>query len=801
MKRSLSRKGPVGRVAATCSVLGLMLAAARAEEVPSLGRQVMPLLTSRCVKCHGPAVQKNGLNLATPRGLARGGKDGSPVVAGRPDESPLWEAVSTDAMPPKEPLSPDEKAVLRRWIEAGAPGLPKVSPGDAPGSDHWAFAPASRPEPPAVRDARRVRNPVDRFLEAALEARGLALAPEADRATLVRRVALDLTGLPPSPGEISAYIRDPAPDAYERMVGRYLASPRYAARWGKLWLDAAGYADSNGYFNADTDRPLAYRYRDYVIRCWAEDRPLDRFIREQIAGDELVGYHPGGPATRPMVESLIATHFLRNAPDGTGESDGNPDELTADRYAVLEGATQVIGSSMLGLSLQCARCHDHKFEPVSQRDYYALYAILAPAYNVRDWVKPADRSIAGEPEPHELAAWEESTRAIDAEIIDLKTRAAFRDPFVTPDARRKKALDEAVKDAEGRRLPRPGRISFIMEPAGTAPAVHVLKRGQYGDHGPEVAPAPPSVLADPDNPYDPARTPGGTSGRRLAFARWLTRPGSRPAALLARVIANRIWQGHFGAGLVATPENLGYSGSAPSHPELLEFLASELARSGWSAKALHRLILNSAAYRQSSRPDERTAEVDPDNRLLGRFPLRRLDAETIRDAMLAVSGELDEPAGGPYVPTSPNDQGEVLVDEKAEGAHRRSVFLQQRRTQVLSFLDVFDAPSIVTNCTRRSSTTMPLQSLSLLNSDFVAARARAFAGRLRREAGEGPEARVQLAFLLVAGRPPTGEERAAASRFLADQPARYAGRPDAAESAWADFAQMLLGSNAFLYED
>ena len=784
----------------TWLALGLMgLPRAWADEGPTLDHRVMPLLKSRCVKCHGPAVRRGGLNLATPRGLARGGESGTPVTPGQPEESLIWEAVAKDEMPPREPLTAEEKALLRRWIEAGAAGLPEVAAGGSAGADHWAFAPPARPEPPEVRGVGRVRTAVDRFLQAALESRRLTLGPEADRATLIRRVALDLTGLPPTPEAVSRFLNDPAPDAYERMVEGYLASPRYGERWGKLWLDAVGYADSNGYFDADSDRPLAYRYRDYVLRCWAEDRPLDRFLREQVAGDELAGYRPGEPVDRAMAEGLVATQFLRNAPDGTAESDGNAAEVRADRYAVLEGTTQVIGSAFLGMTIQCARCHDHKFEPISRRDYYALYAVLAPAYNVEAWVKPGARVVEGPAEPEELAAWEARCRQVDAEVDSLKAEAAFKDPFLPPDDAAQKALDRAIGEAEGHRGPRPGRISCIFEPAGPGPEVHELKRGQYGDPGPTAPPAPPAVLIDPGDPLEPRPAPGGTSGRRLAFVNWLTRPGSRPAALLARVTANRIWQGHFGVGLVPTPDNLGYSGTPPSHPELLEFLASELARGGWSAKALHRLILTSAAYRQSGAADEAAGRVDPEDRLLWRFPLQRLDAETIRDGMLAVAGELDERSGGPYVPISLTEEGEVVVAEEVEGARRRSVFLQQRRTQVMGVLAVFDAPSLVTNCTRRNASTIPLQSLSLLNSGFVVARAKGFADRLRREAGDDPEPRIERAFLLAAGRPPAEEERAAARKFLAEQPGRYGDAADAGDRAWVDFCQMLLCSNAFLY--
>jgi hypothetical protein len=784
-----------------CLALGVLgIAAARGDDrpaAPTWEGQVLPLVKARCVKCHGPAKREGKLNLATPRGVARGGADGGVVVPGRPEESLLWERIEADEMPPEEPLAAEEKALLRRWIERGAPGLPKVPPGGPEGADHWAFAPASRPALPGVRDGRRVRNAIDRFIQAALEARGLAIGPEADRATLVRRVSFDLMGLPPSPGEVACFVEDPGPDAYERMVDRYLGSPHYGERWGKYWLDAAGYADSNGYFSADSDRPLAYRYRDYVIRAWNEDRPLDRFIREQLAGDEMAGFRPGGAVTPEVIDLLVATHFLRNAPDGTGESDGNPDEVRADRYAVLEGATQIMGSALLGLTLQCARCHDHKFEPVTQRDYYQLYAVLAPAFNVEGWIKPNDR-VAEAALPDERAAWEAAARRINAEIGALKIGHAFRFPFAAADAARRKALEKAIREEEARRGDRPGRIAWVADVSAVPPEVHLLRRGLYNDPGPAVEPAAPAVLSDPANRLDVVAGPHST-GRRLAFARWLTRPGSRAAALLARVTANRIWQQHFGTGLVATPENLGYSGAPPSHPELLEYLAAELAGRGWSAKALHRAILSSAAYRQSGAASAEARAIDPEDRLLWRYPHRRLDAEAIRDAMLAASGELDPRMGGPPVPSRRTNEGEVVVDEHASGARRRSVYLQQRRTQVLTLLDVFDAPSIVTNCTRRIPTTMPLQSLALLNSGFVAARARGLARRLEREAGPDADARIDRAFLVATGRGPGDEERDAARRFLESQPVRYAGRADAVERAWIDLCQMILASNLFLY--
>jgi hypothetical protein len=790
-------------------VAGLVVSTAEGAEdrdTPTLERDVAPILRAHCLKCHGPNNPKGKLNLAGPRALARGGASGPAVVPGHPDHGALWDQVSSGEMPPEseEPLSNDEKQVLRRWIERGAAGLPDPAAiARTPRSwDHWAFAPPSRPSPPAVRDDRRVRGRIDRFIQRALEDRGLTLGPDADRATLIRRVSFDLTGLPPSPDAIAAFVADPAPDAYERLVDRLLASPHYGERWGKHWLDASGYADSNGYFNADTDRPLAYRYRDYVIRSFNTDRPLDQLVREQLAGDELARGRRGPGCPPEVVDPLIATHFLRNSQDGTGESDGNPDEVRVDKYAVLEGTAQVMASSLLGLTIQCARCHDHKFEPVTQEDYYRLQAILYPAFNVEHWVKPNERQVVAGPRD-ELLRWEAHEKAIDAEI------AALRRSKVTGSKEEQKAKEEAlapmIRAIEARRQPNPGRIAWVSDVAGAPAEIPILVRGSYSTPGRKVGPGVPAFLADPDNRYepDPASAGPGSTGRRLALARWLTKPGSRPSALLARVLANRIWQEHFGAGLVATPENLGYTGAPPSHPELLEFLAAELARSGWSARAMHRMIVSSAVYRQSGAARPEAAPVDPDNRLLSRYPLRRLDAESIRDAMLAASGELDERPGGPYVPTQQTGSGEIAVDPATPGAARRSVYLQQRRTQVASLLEIFDAPSIVTTCTRRQPSTVPLQSLSLLNSDFITARAKALDARLGRECDHcsQDDNRIDRAFLLVAGRFPTPAERNAAGRFLREQPARY---PDldaaaAGRRSWADFCQMLLASDAFLY--
>jgi hypothetical protein len=1009
-----------------------------ADSAPELARDVLPVVKARCVKCHGPAKREGDLNLSTPLAIARGGVNGEVVVPGELDSSLLWHRVDGDEMPPEDPLPEEEKAVLRRWIAAGAKGLPTAAAVSESGSDHWAFARLAEPAVPEVRNPAGAATNVDRFLLAQLETRGLGFNPQADRATLIRRVGFDLTGLPPTPEEIKSYLDDPAADAYERMVDRYLASPHYGERWGKYWLDAAGYADSNGYFNADSDRPLAYRYRDYVVRALNQDKPFDRFVQEQIAGDELSGFVAGQQVTPEIISLLEATHYLRNGQDGSGESDGNPDEVRTDRYAALESTAQIVASSLLGLTLQCAKCHDHKFEPISQRDYYQLQAVFYPAFNLQSWLKPNDRFVYANL-PGEAERWEQHSQKITAEIAQLRADFAtwartnrppstvlFHDEFDdggppladhwsntapgddvpggavpvqldssqapgalrhkgvleilesgmqgdrwlstkqafdwTPDGEgqwiqvsfdlvdnkataggtpaeriayfialhdfndnspvpggnvlidgnpaggaavhvdypgadaktagnlgngkyepghhyglrvtntgggkfrldhfvdlvpddttlqlkaedlpdggfgfeyccgrsfvvdnvliersesvsaagdsgqkiadqlqeKRKELAAAVKAEEVERGQKPGKISWVTDRSREVPDVFLLDRGNYASPKEKVQPAPLSALADASGPLEikPLFPGVASTGTRLAWARWLTQADSRAAALLARVQANRIWQHHFGSGLVTTVENLGASGAPPSHEALLNYLAGQFVRSGWSMKAMHRLLLESAAYRQTSSLQPPAFEIDPDNRLAWRHSIERLDAESMRDAMLTISGQLNRQFGGPYVATNRNDSGEVIANHAAGDANRRSVYLQQRRTQPLSLLNVFDSPTIVFNCVQRSASTMPLQSLSLLNSEFVVNQARHFAERIDREAVSSPEERVTRAFLLALARGPTDAEMGLALDFVRTQRDYYAPKADAELNAWSDFCQMILASNPFLY--
>ena len=995
------------------------------------GPEILSLLKARCVKCHGPGKREGELNLSIAAGLVRGGENGPAVVPGSLEKSLLWKRVAADEMPEDAPLSGEEKEILKRWIAAGAVGLPK--PADRSVAEvHWAFRQLTLTEPPLPSEGSQTKTPVDCFVLSRLEEEGLTLSPPADRPTLIRRVSFGLTGLPPTPDEIAQYTDDRRPDACERMIDRYLASPSYGERWGRHWLDTAGYADSNGYFQADTDRPYAYRYRDYVIGALNADRPFDRFIREQLAGDELAGYRPGGEITPEMIELLEATHYLRNSQDGTDVSDGNPDEVRADKYAVLEGTIQIMGSSLFGLTLQCARCHEHKFEPIEQHEYYQLQAILYPAFNIENWIKPKDRFVHAASRA-QLAAWKEAANEIDDQIVEERQRFSrwvienqsgvvhFRDGFDeaetklaagwsnvapgdhdpagrpavrldsakapaaqrrdgalhiiesgdsgdraistkrvfdwTPDvaghwiqvtfdlvaggatapyvgyfialgqfndkqparggnvlldgsragkaavhvdypgadssgrgsigtsgykpglnygvrvtnvgddryelhqlvggvpeegsveltaqdlpdggfgfeyccgrsfvvdnvcilasdpdvdpsvadeagkalARRREEMEKAIEQLQTQRAAlEPSRLAPVTDRSGEPPEVHLLVRSDYKTWGERVSPAAPAVLSDSDNPARlsrPENVSTETTGMRLAFARWLTRRDSRAASLLARVTVNRIWQRHFGTGIAETVDNLGYSGQPPSHPQLLEYLAAQLVRENWSLKRIHRLILQSTVYRQASTPVSAIEEIDPDNRLLWRYPLLRLDAEAVRDAMLFASGEMNLKAGGPYVPVKRVDAGDVLVEEITPGALRRSVYLQNRRTNVVSMLEVFDAPSIVFNCTRRNSTTVPLQSLNLLNSDFVRRRAAAMARRLV-QADADVVARVERAFRLAFGRPPHADEMAVARDFLDQQLNEYSNKPDAEYKTWVDFCQMLLASNAFLY--
>ena len=624
-------------------------------------------------------------------------------------------------------------------------------------ADHWSLQPRTQPSVPKAKYAAWIRNPIDAFILERLEKSGLKPAAEAERAALIRRLTFDLTGLPPTPAEIAAFVNDSAGDSYEKLVDRLLASPRYGERWGRHWLDVVRYAESEG-FEYDRFRPGAWRYRDYVINAFNEDRPFDRFLLEQVAGDELAsadrdgavaaGFHRLGPVRRNAGNKLVA--FSRNE--------------------VLTEMTDAIGAAFLGLTLGCARCHDHRFDDISQKDYYHLQAYFS-AIQEHDLVLADART---------QAEWKERTDKIQGEIKKLqKDLQGKSDKSIEMKIT---ALRRSMPDA----LP---TISTIKNVLKERTPIHVLKRGDADRKGLAVGPRPLSVLLAKDAPELPA----DAEQPRTQLAKWLN---AADHPLVPRVLVNRLWQGHFGKGIVATPNDFGVNGASPSHPELLDWLTGAFIAHGRRIKPIHRLILLSSTYRQAGLAVDEAARkrLDPEDRLLSRFPRRRLSAEEIRDAMLAVSGTLNLKAGGPsvMVPVEADlvnllydkDQWMVTPDEKEH--QRRSVYLAVKRNLQLPFGQVFDQPDGAISCPRRESSTHPLQALELLNGKLSNRLATALADRLQRECGDDRARQVDLAFRLCAGRTPSASERELALTFLQSQSLR-------------EFALAMFNLNAFVY--
>jgi hypothetical protein len=693
--------------------------------------------------------------------------------------------------------------------------------------DHWAWKAPARPPLPAVRDAGWVRNPIDAFVLARLEKEGLRPTAPASREVLIRRVTFDLTGLPPAPEEVDRFVNDPSPDAYEKLIDRLLASPAYGERWGRHWLDLARYADSNGY-EFDEPRPDAWRYRDYVIRSFNSDKPFDRFVKEQLAGDEL---SPGDP------DALIATGFNLLGPDMTDASD-----QAKRRQDTLNDMTDTAGLAFLGLTVGCARCHDHKFEPLTQQDYFRLQAFFAPAAFRRDLpITPApeqkayDAAMAeytrlARPTLDAVARLEEPVRRrlFEAKLSRLseEAQAAHRTPAaqrnggqqelvaetarlvvvsaaevlkaMTPaDQATLKSLQAELKKLDGKK-PAPLPVAMgLRDAAGPPPKTFVLRRGELGDRGEEVQSGAPAVLL-PGHQARPAViapvAPG--TGRRSALADWVASPEN---PLTTRVIVNRLWQHHFGRGIVGTPSDFGLRGERPTHPELLDWLASEFVARGWSLKAMHRLMLTSATYRQASRgrqpPEthpENHPESDPDNKLLWRMNRQRLEGEAVRDTLLAVCGRLDRTAGGPGVfPPLPAEIAPTVkgwaVSPDPRDRVRRSVYTFARRNLRDPFLEAFDLPDSNLSCPRRERSTTAPQALTLFNDAEVAASARALAARIERDA-TAPADQIERAYRLALGRRPSADEAGRAAEFLARSPL-------------SELCRALFNLNEFVYVD
>jgi len=622
---------------------------------------------------------------------------------------------------------------------------------------HWAFQPRKTPEIPRVPGAV---SPIDAFLLVKLQKEGLGFAPAADRATLIRRVSFDLHGLPPSPEQVDAFVRDRSPKAWENLVDRLLDSPRYAERWAQHWLDIVRFAETDG-FEYDTHRPDAWRYRDYVIRSLAQDKPFDRFLLEQLAGDEIA------PESH---EALTAAGFQRLGP--LRKNAGNQ-EVASSRNEVLTEMTNVIGSGLMGVTLGCARCHDHKFDPIRQKDYYRIQAYFAAVHEKTITLATAE----------EQTAWKARKEEVDKEVGELrKQMRGLKGEDRARMEQKIKAVEERMPDA----LP---ALFTVHNDGSRRSPIHLLARGDYENKGEPVSPRPLGVLL-PDGVPELA---SDAANPRTELARWIT---SKENPLTARVFVNRIWHYHFGRGIVATPNDFGRMGARPSHPELLDYLANELVNNGWRIKPLHRMMLLSRAYRQSSQAplEAKARETDADNALLWHYSPRRLDAEQIRDSMLMVAGHLNLKEGGPsvIVPVDQElvnllykpSQWSVTKDEREHD--RRSVYLIYKRNLRLPMLEVFDAPDLQISCARRESSTHPPQALELLNGAFANDMAKSLAARLDKEAGSSLSGQVDLAYRLTAGRYPNAKERAAALAFLKTQPL-------------SEFALAMLNLNSFLY--
>jgi len=812
-------------VALTALLLDFASRAAAADKEAFFEARIRPVLHQQCFKCHGGEKTSHGLRMDSREALLKGGESGPAIVSGEPDKSLLIQAIRQThpdiKMPPKKKLPDTTVADFVAWVSDGA-DWPATSPklNESTAKRHWAFEPVKKVELPR-RSLRGSDNPIDRFVLAKLRERKLNPVAHADKRTLARRVYFDLIGLPPTPEELNVFLNDQSPHAWSNLIERLLASPHYGERWGRHWMDVVRYADTAG-DNADYPVPEAHLYRDYIIASFNADKPYDQFVREQLAGDILSRQ---GPRER-FAEQLVATGFLAlSRRYGTG-----PYELW---HLTLENTIETVGYAFMGLNLRCARCHDHKYDPVTMRDYYGLYGIFAStefpwAGSEEIQSKNLNRQKfvplvpAAEAEP-KLQAWQDRLKSLRVEIEKLEK------PAEKSEAEQKlKVLKKELRNLEKPGVP-PDLLPAYAVQEGKPMDTYIHLRGEPANKGPVVPRQAPKFLAG-DSPLN---IPDGASGR-LEFARWLTEPDN---PLTARVMVNRIWQHHFGKGLVATPNNFGLRGDEPTHPELLDYLATYFVERGWSVKAMHRLILESNAYQLSSADDDVNARKDPANNFHWRFDRRRLDAEAIRDAMLFASGELDlsPPGAHPFPPPEKWTWTQHTPFKDRYDTKHRSVYLMTQRFQRHLFLALFDGPDTNNSTEARRNSIVPQQALFALNNQFVDEQATLFARRVL--ATRSDEAsRVRYAQELAWSRPPTRTELANYQSWLhrarellnvrsAAVPSRSAFAPGVTreipespgfggaaaedsrapvqveEEAWTSLARVLLTANEFLYVD
>ncbi len=795
--------------AAMLSAAAVRAAETTPEQEKFFEEKVRPVLVANCYKCHSDKQQKGDLRLDSAAEAMAGGESGAVIVPGKPEESLLVEAINYQSleMPPDGKLGDEAIAALTEWVRLGAPwpgghgsgiGGPALRKGKDKLTDEdrawWAFQPVKDYPLPLMERDDRSRTAIDRFLLARAESQAGSLRHEADKRTLLRRLSFDLIGLPPTIEDVEAFTSDDSPDAYERLADRLLASPRFGERWARHWLDLVRYAESDGY-KADAYRPHAWRYRDYIIRALNSDKPYDRFMAEQIAGDELAPHDP---------DALIATGYYR-----VGIYEYNQRDVRTQWSVILSDITDVTADVFLGMGMSCARCHDHKFDPILQKDYYRLQAFIAPIVQRDDLPAATPEQIVDY--QRRLAAWEEKTADIRKELDELERQpianaanafiAKFPDDIESYFTKTERApLEEQLRRLASRQIiEEGGKIDFTKKlkdeklarwkelkeqlakfdadkPAPLAEAMMVSDVSHIPPpvtipgkrDAEEILPGILSVLDEGPLNY---QTPPGNSnstGRRSALAQWL---GSADNPLTPRVLVNRLWQYHFGRGLVESSSDFGRLGQPPSHPELLDYLAAELVRGGWEMKRMHRRMVNSAAYREGSGfRVQGSGNGNPQS-----LP-RRLDAEQIRDAALAVTGELDGRSGG---------------EGSAWETTRRSIYLKVLRNKRDAVLDVFDVPDGSSSTPLRNVTTTPTQSLLMINGPWMLERARTLAAQIERDARQ-PADQVRLAYRLVLARMPTAEEEADAVAFVSGEEVR---------ERLADLCHVLLNSNEFIYVD
>lgn len=770
------------------------------EQIEFFEKRIRPILVNHCYECHSQSAKKvqGKLLLDTRAGVEKGGRSGPAVVPGKPRESRLIQAVRHEdkdrAMPPKKKLSAQEIADLEAWVAMGAPDprTGKTSTTDInldEGKKYWAFQPVKRVEPPAVKDASWPLTPIDRFILAKLEAKGMKPVGLADPHTLIRRATFDLTGLPPTPSEIDDFVKAwQAPNAkpqavFEALIDRLLASPAYGERWGRHWLDVVRYADTAG-DNSDYPIPQMILYRNWVIDAFNRDMPYDQFVCEQLAGDLIAT-----TSSEDRKNKTVATGYLANS-----RRHGSYEDARYPWHLTIEDTIDNLGKTFLGMTIHCTRCHDHKFDPILQEDYYALYGFFSSTRYPWPGIEldRVQRDLIPLADPAEV---ERITKERQTKLAELEANV--------------KKLEKEKSPAEKIKAAKSERDQFAKQPLPYATAYAVMDgKNEPKKRIGQVGNARLQIKGDADRlgKEVPRRFPVILGGQtlasdvkgsgRLELARWITDPAN---PLTARVMVNRIWQYHFGQGIVPTSNDFGKQGRMPTHPELLDWLADTFVKDGWSIKRMHKLIMLSRAYQLASSDDEANLRLDPANDLHWRCARRRLDAESIRDAMLAVSGNLDRTAGGPH-PFPPQPKWDFTQHKPFKAVYdsnRRSVYLMTQRIARHPFLALFDGPDTNASTASRTTTTTPLQALFLMNDPFVHEQARALAARLLKEQGDDA-ARIDRAFVLLFGRPPSAEETMQSREYVARVAERLRGEP-AQRAAWESFARSLFMSNEFVY--